>query len=128
MSAVHCLDGASSRRLSDGLHIVDEELWYWAKHKRSDRAPNDWYTEWNVERSVRGPRSTAPVVLPERFVKIDRCVAQCTNIEQKVLTIRFVRYPNNGKDFQRRRLNMSEGKWDRLLKKARETVALALTF
>ena len=121
--AVAAFDMTARRRLDDALHEVDDNLHYWARLKRADRPPNGWPTEWPPERYARGPRSTAPAEIPERFMVIDAAVAKCTGLEQSVLSVYYVRYFGNTKHFMRRKLNMSEGKWDRTLRNARATVA-----
>lgn len=121
--AVEVMDRCAQRRMSDDLHAVDEALHRWARLKRQDGPPNGWPTEWPPERWARGPRSTAPAEVPQWFIDTDAAVAKCTDLERKVLFIRYVRFPDATKRFQRGRLNMSEGKWDRTLRAARNTVA-----
>lgn len=117
------MDRSAQRNMDDALVAVDEALHRWARVKRSDKPPNGWPSEWSPERYARGPRSTAPAEIPDWFIDLDAAVAKCTDLEQRVLTIRYVRFPDATKTFQRKRLNMSEGKWDRTLRSARSTVA-----
>ena len=118
----------TSRRMNDDLKRVDASLWFWAGFKRRDRAPCDWPEEGPIARAMRqqiegAAQSTAPKVLPDLFLTVDAAVAKCKPIERQVLTVRYVMHPDNGKDFQRKRLKMSEGAWDRTLRAARITVA-----
>ena len=126
MSAT-AFDLTSRRRLDEELHAADNALLFWARFKRRDTPPNGWYTESNTERFIRGPRSTAPGEVPDYFVKVDNAVAKCTPIQRRVLVVKFIEAPENSKEYQRRRLRMSEGMWDRLLRAARRTVANHLT-
>lgn len=131
MNAV-VIDLTSARRLDDALRRVDASLWLWASFKRRDRAPCDWPEEGPIARAMRqqiegAAQSTAPKVLPDRFLEVDAAVAKCKPIERRVLVVRYVIHPDNGKDFQRKRLHMSEGVWDRTLRSARITVSRWLT-
>ncbi len=109
---------------NDPLNAVRQGLvMFWAPEKRRDRPPNGWYTESNHERAIRGPRSTAPTPASPEFAKWDAAVAKCTPLQQRMVYLAFVQFPDNGVEFLRKKLNMSHRKWYDSMQRALWTIA-----
>lgn len=112
------------------LKAVDFVLAEWGRWMRDADSVLGWrkcslVSKMHTDRDGAN-QATAPVELPEGVMVTDAAIAKLPDIRRKVIKIAYLHLPNHPSEVQRRRLRMSQHRWDRLLREGRAFVAWQL--
>lgn len=119
-----------SNSMNGSTAAVDIALEEWGKWMRNADKVLGWRSCSLLEKfkaeHAGANQATAPTTIPDGVMNTDAAIAKLGDIRQKVIKITYMTNPNDPKSVQRRRLRMSEYRWNYLLGEARRFVALQL--
>jgi hypothetical protein len=112
------------------LGAVDFVLSEWGKWMRNANKVLGWRTQSLVQKIQKerdgASQQTAPTEIPDGIMRTDAAIATLTDIRQKVIKIEYIHCRELAKEIKRRRLGMSEYKWNSSLKEAKQMIAREL--
>ena len=122
----------AQRRLDERFHETEDALVAWGRWKRTDGPPNELSGVTTLARAITqqaegASQKGAPnLLLLDFLVKVDHVMSEFNGVDAQLIRIRWVYHPNWAMESVRRKLGMSEGTYNRRIRKIRETVRTRL--